>query len=92
MFPPSLPSQPLLLPCNRADAKDLRRDPKLRLVPLVSDFKLVAKAFAATNAGKPAAGQAFFARMEFARAQHLFGRYAGGAIEGHGMRIAGSLM
>ncbi|KAL4445853.1 hypothetical protein ABPG77_009052 [Micractinium sp. CCAP 211/92] len=56
------------------DAKDLRRDPKLRLVPLVSDFKLVAKAFAATNAGKPAAGQAFFARMEFARAQHLFGR------------------
>ncbi|KAL4425744.1 hypothetical protein ABPG75_009760 [Micractinium tetrahymenae] len=57
-----------------ADAKDLRSDPKLRLVPLVSDFKLVAKAFAATNAGKPAAGQAFFARMEFSRAQNLFGR------------------
>lgn len=57
-----------------ADAKDLRRDSKLRLVPLINDFKLVAKTYAATHAGKPAAGAVFFARMEFSQTQSLFGR------------------
>lgn len=61
-------------PLPSPDAKDLRRDPKLRLVPLVADFKLAAKTYAATHVGKPTSGAAFFARMEFSRSKNLFGR------------------
>ena len=69
------PSPNTLLPLPPpADAKDLRSQSKLKLGQLVSDFQLVGKTFAATHAGKPSAGSALFARMEFSKTKELFGR------------------
>lgn len=57
-----------------ADAKDLRSQGKLKLGQLVSEFRLVAKSFAATHAGKGSVGSVIFARLEFSKAKDLFGR------------------
>lgn len=67
------------MPACLADAKDLRSQGQLKLPQLVSDFRLVAKSFAATHAGKPSAGSAFFARMEFSKNKDLFGRCVAGS-------------
>lgn len=40
----------------------------------MSDYRLVARAYAANTAGSPVATAVFFARMEFSRAKDLFGR------------------
>ena len=78
LAPPAAPpdpyhTTPLPLP-PPADAEDLRSQSKLKLGQLVSDFQLVGKTFAATHAGKPSAGSALFARMEFSKTKELFGR------------------
>eukprot|EP00887_Chlorella_sp_A99_P000763 scaffold5.g763.t1 len=57
-----------------ADALNLHNQGKLQLGTLVKEFALVARTFAATQAGKPAAGKVFFARIEYKASQGLFGR------------------
>lgn len=57
-----------------ADAKNLRNQGKLQLGTLLKEYSLVARTFAATQAGKPAAGKVFFTRVEYTASQGLFGR------------------